>query len=284
MQERDQWDWEIGPKTSNWQWNLGWLFGYRHLLRSLVRREFLLNYQQTLLGPLWILFQPLLTLVTYLLVFGKLIGLGTGSNTPPVLFYFSGIILWTFFSESFLGSTNTFRDHIHVFTKVYFPRIIMPMSLVSTQAIRLGIQLLLLVVMMVYLGARGDFHPVLGWNLLLIPVAILAVAMIAFGAGLVFAILTAKYRDLVNLVNIGVRLLLFVTPVIYPLSLIGEQYAWILALNPLTPWFEVFRLGLLGEGTVHASHLVYSAVGTVILFVLSVHLFNRMGNRLIDLV
>ena len=144
-----KWDWVISPVTSDWSWNTKDLLSYRHLLIGLVKREFLLGYQQTILGPLWVVVQPILTLIIYVLVFRKLIGVSIGT-LPPVLFYFSGIVLWNFFNESFERTSNTFRDHIHLFSKVYFPRIIMPLSLLVTNFFRCLIQLSLLVIIIAY--------------------------------------------------------------------------------------------------------------------------------------
>ena len=281
--EEKKWDWQIGSKPG-WDLGLDHLVSYRHLLGSLVRREFLLNYQQTVLGPLWILFQPILTLITYVLVFGKFIGIPTGAHIPPVLFYFSGIVLWNFFNDTFGGTSNTFRDNFHIFSKVYFPRIIMPLSVITTHFLRLLIQVVLLTLMIVYYVLFRDYTIQAGFNILLIPVAILLTGLISFSLGLIFSVLTAKYRDISNLVFIGIRLLMFVTPVIYPISAIPEKLRWIVNLNPLTPLFELFRLGLLGEGTVTPSLLLYSIGFTALSLLVSIYIFNRQGRKLIDVV
>jgi lipopolysaccharide transport system permease protein len=277
------WDWEIGSKTSDWGWSMKELLAYRHLLVSLVKREFLLNYQQTVLGPLWVVFQPLLTLLTYVLVFQKLIGISIGS-LPPVLFYFSGILLWSFFIESFERTSNTFRDHIHLFSKVYFPRIIMPLSLLSTSFLRCMIQLGLLLLILLYFYLFRGFHPGLSYARLGFPVAILIVGMLSLGLGLIFSILTAKYRDIGNLVSVCIRLLMFISPVFYPLSSVKSDFRWVVELNPLTPLFELFRLGLLGEGTVVPSQLAYSIIFTVVTLSIALVTFNKAGNKLIDVV
>src|SRR5829696_1904941 len=145
----DKVDWIIESKSSYLDLNLKEIYAYRHLLFRLVRKEFLVNYQQTLLGPLWVLFQPLLTMVTYVFVFNKIIGVSSGS-VPPVLFYFAGIVLWSFFNDSFSSTSKTFRDNIHIFSKVYFPRLIVPFSLIATQLLRFLIQLAFLVVILLY--------------------------------------------------------------------------------------------------------------------------------------
>ena len=283
LQQEQKWDWEIQAQPKI-RWSARDILAYRHLLASLVRREFLLNYQQTVLGPIWILFQPLLTLVTYVLVFGKLIGIPTGEHLPPVLFYFSGIVLWNFFNDSFVGTSNTFRDNIQIFSKVYFPRIIMPLSVLFTHFFRLIVQLLLLFLMIVYYITFKDFHGPLSFQFLLIPLAVLLTGMISFTLGLFFSVLTAKYRDISNLVYVGIRLLMFVTPVIYPLSAVQENLRWVVNINPLTPVFELFRKGLYGQGTVEPLQLLYCILFAVVTLFGSLYLFTRQGSKLIDVV
>ncbi|QHL89094.1 ABC transporter permease [Nibribacter ruber] len=277
------WDWEITPKTSFWAHSTQELWAYRHLLAGLVRRYFLLNYNQTVLGPLWILFQPVLTLATYVLVFNKLVGISTGA-LPPVVFYAAGIVLWNFFSDSFMGTSNTYRENIQLFSKVYFPRIIMPVSVVSTQFLRFLIQMGMLLAVILYYSLVTDYAFQWTWNLLLLPAAVALVGLLGLGLGLLFSVLTAKYRDITNLVSLGVRLLMFVTPVIYPLTVIPEKLRWVVQLNPLTPLFELFRLALLGQGLVTPMQLAYSLVLAVILLLGAVLFFQKQGDRLIDVV
>ena len=283
LTQEKKWDWEISSKAG-WSWDIRQLLSYRHLLGNLIRREFLLNYQQTVLGPLWILFQPILTLIVYVLVFGKLIGINIGSNLPPVLFYFSGIVLWNFFNDSFTGTSNIFRDNIHIFSKVYFPRMIMPLSVVITHFLRLCIQLLLLVLMIFYYVLFTEFSMKASAYMLAIPVAILFTGLISFSMGLIFSVLTAKYRDISNFVFVGIRLMMFVTPVIYPLSTVPENLRWIVSLNPLTALFELFRLGLFGMGTVTFAQLIYSILFAILSLLASLYLFNKQGSKLIDVV
>lgn len=278
-----KWDWEINNKTTFWSHGFAELWAYRHLLAGLVKRYFLLNYNQTVLGPLWILFQPILTLVTYVLVFHKLVGISTGA-LPPVVFYASGIVLWNFFSDSFTGTSNTFRENIQLFSKVYFPRIIMPVSVVSTQFLRFLMQMALFFAVILYYSVATDFAFQWTWNLLFLPVAIALIGLFGLGLGLLFSVLTAKYRDINNLVTLGVRLLMFVTPVIYPITVIPEKMRWVVQLNPLTPLFELFRHSLLGQGVVTPGQLLYSLVLTVLLLLGAVLFFNKQGDKLIDVV
>ncbi|WP_276499285.1 ABC transporter permease [Pontibacter litorisediminis] len=276
-------EWEITSQTSYLGASIGELWSFRHLLRGLVKRNFLLRYQQTVLGPFWILFPPLLTLATYVIVFSKLVGISTGS-LPPVLFYFSGIILWSFFSDSFTGTSTTFRDNVHLFSKVYFPRIVIPLSVIQTQLYNFLIQFLLLLTLMAYYWYFQGLRLTVGITVLWFPVVVLATGLLALGLGLFFSVLTAKYRDISYVTSLGVRLLLYVTPVIYPLSAVPEKVQWVVQLNPLSPLFEAFRLSLLGEGTVSPLQLLYSILFTVMFFGAALLLFNKQGDKLIDVV
>lgn len=276
-------EWEISSKTSVWSHSIQELWSYRHLLVGLVRRNFILNYQQTVLGPIWVLFQPLLTLFTFVLVFDKIVGIPTGSM-PPVVFYASGIVLWNFLSDSFIGTASTFKENIQLFSKVYFPRIIVPVSVIGTQLLRFGMQLLMFLVIVAYYAIAYKLPLQTGFWLLAFPFAILLTGAISLGMGLLFSILTAKYRDISNLVSLGIRLLMFVTPVIYPLSAVPEHIRWLVQLNPITPVFELFRLSVLGEGLITATQLLYSIAFTVLLLTGAMLLFNKQGDKLIDVV
>ena len=276
--------WKIEAKSGYWDLDFKELLSYRHLLGRLVRKEFLINYQQTLLGPLWILFQPLLTLVTYVFVFNKIIGVSIGGKLPPVLFYFAGIVLWNLFNDSFFAISKTFRDNIHIFSKVYFPRLIVPFAAITTQFLRFLIQLGLLIVLLIYFMVFKGFNVTFNWYLAALPLVIAGVGMISMSLGLIFSIITAKYRDLSNFLDIFIRILIFVTPVIYPLSTVKESIRWIVELNPLTPLFELFRLGLLGEGTVGGGQLLYSLAFILISTLAAVMIFNKQSSKLIDVI
>jgi lipopolysaccharide transport system permease protein len=277
-------EWVIESKSSYFNLNLKELFSYYHLLFRLVRKEFLINYQQTLLGPLWVLFQPIITTVTYVFVFNKIIGVSIGGKLPPVLFYFSGIVLWNFFNDSFSATSKIFRDNIQIFSKVYFPRLIVPLALIITQFLRFLIQLVLLVIILIYFVVFKGFNVTFTWYLLTLPLVIFTLGMISLSIGLLFSIITAKYRDLSNFVDIFLRVLMFVTPVIYPLAAVKEHIRWIVQLNPLTPLFELFRLGLLGEGTVALVQLLYSIIFMAFSLIITILLFNKQGGKLIDVI
>jgi lipopolysaccharide transport system permease protein len=277
------WDWKIEPSAKWWGWSADELWSYRHLIMGLVRREFILNYQQTILGPIWILVQPILTLLTFVLVFGKLVGISTGS-LPPVLFYLSGIVLWSFFSDSLSGTSNTFRENIHIFSKVYFPRIIMPFSMLITHFLRFLIQLLLLGLVLLGYLIFGKIHLSVNRWILILPLILMAIGIIGLAIGLILSVLTAKYRDLGNLVPLSVRLLMFLTPVIYPITIIPENLRWLVLWNPLTPLFEVFRYAILGEGTFSIQQFIYSIMCTFFLLIAGLLIFNKKGDQLIDVV
>jgi lipopolysaccharide transport system permease protein len=277
----NNWDWEIKAHTSWWGSSMSELWSYRHLVVGLIRRDFLLSYQQTILGPFWVLLQPIMTLITYVLVFGKMVGISTQS-TPPVLFYLAGIILWNLFNDVFTNTSSIFRDNAHLFTKVYFPRLVMPFAQMSGQLARFVIQfLLLLAVMAGYLIFTPWSLPTTKW-LILVPLVVVLVGILSLALGLFFSVLTGKYRDITYVVTLGIRLFMFLTPVIYPVSYISEKWRWLVQLNPLTTLFELFRLALLGQGTVTLPQLLYSTAFTLVLLVVALLTFNKQGDKLID--
>lgn len=277
------WDWEIRAKTTWGAFHLPEIWAYRHLLIGLVRRDFLLGYQQTVLGPLWVLLQPVMTMLTYVLVFGKVVGLSTG-GIPPMLFYLSGIILWNLFNDSFISTSATFSENAHIFSKVYFPRIITPIARLCGFAISFGIQFAFFLLVLGYylLFGSWSFYPTTGLPLVLIPVLLVSAQSLALG--LLFSVLTGKYRDVRFVVTLGVRLLMFLTPVIYPLQHVSKNWRWLMQLNPLTPLFELFRWALLGRGVVEPGQVLYSAGFTLALLMASVLLFNKEGDKLMDVV
>ena len=279
------WDWEIKAETSWWGSSLRELWSYRHLVSGLIRRDFLLGYQQTVLGPLWVLLQPVMTMLTYVVVFGKLIGLSTG-QTPPVLFYLTGIILWNLFNDGFTGTSSIYRDNAPLFSKVYFPRVVVPIAQFGGYLVSFGIQCLFLLLVLGYylFFTNWSTHPVNWLFILITPVVALLVATQSLALGLLFSVLTGKYRDVKFVVGLGVRLLMFLTPVIYPLQSVAAEWQWAVQLNPLTPLFELFRWALLGQGTFSTAQLLYSFGLTVALFMGALLMFNKQGDKLIDVV
>lgn len=276
-----KWDWEIKAATSWWGSSLAELWSYRHLVEGLVRRDFLLSYQQTVLGPLWVLLQPIMTLLTYVLVFGKVVGIST-QGTPPVLFYLAGIVLWNLFNDIFIATSAIFRDNAPLFNKVYFPRLVMPLAQLSGQLLRFGIQFLLL------LALLGGYYAFTSWpgpavaQVVFVPLVVALVAALSLALGLLFSVLTGKYRDITYVVGLGIRLAMFLTPVIYPVSYIAEKWRWLVQLNPLTALFELFRRALLGQGLVTGPQLLYSLACTLGLLLAALLTFNKQGDKLID--
>jgi lipopolysaccharide transport system permease protein len=278
MNKIRQWEWEIGEERQWFHINLRELFQYKDLLVSLIRRELLSSYSQTILGVLWILIQPILLTLFYLLVFGNIVKVPTG-GIPPVLFYMSGAIIWSFFSDTLNGTMYSFVKNAHIFNKIYFPRLLVPFSLFFTYAIRNGVQLLLFFVLVFVFGG-GDMivYPLL----VLIPVLFLFSGLFGFGLGLVVSAYTAKYKDLEQLVMFLVRLFMFVTPVVYPATLISAKYQTLFWLNPLTPIIETFRAILFQHAPVHVADLVVGFAVVMLVFILSLLLFKRKETKIID--
>lgn len=277
------WDWEIKARTSWWGSSATELWAYRHLLGGLVRRDFLTSYQQTLLGPLWVLFQPLLTVLTYVLVFGKVVGIKLG-GVPPGLFYMAGVVLWNLFNDSFTGTSTTFSDNAHLFSKVYFPRVLMPVARLLGYLLSFGIQLACLLLLLAYYWLTKHWPVPGGTDWLLALLAIGLVSLQSLALGLLLSVLTGKYRDLRYLIGLGSRLLLFLTPVLYPLQQVAPRWRWAVELNPLAPLFELFRRALLGQGLVSAGQVAYGAGATVLLLAGALLVFNKQGDKLMDVV
>jgi lipopolysaccharide transport system permease protein len=274
------WDWEITSKTT-WSGTVQELFRYRNLLTRLVRKQFLVNYQQTILGPLWILLQPLLTLLTFVFVFGNLLGIST-NGVPPLLFYFCSILLWNYYSESFADVAFTFIYHEDLFRKVYFPRIVIHISYLCTHFLRTMVQLVLFIIVLSIYWIFNDLPVnITGW-ILFTPLVFIMIAGLSLGFGLIFSVLAGKYRDLANLIYLIVRLAMFVTPVIYPVSSIRPDIQWLVQLNPLSPLFEVFRYAFFADGSFTISQLLYSILFTIIILLSGVYIFNRQGQKLMD--
>jgi lipopolysaccharide transport system permease protein len=276
------WQWEIKPDSFWFQWRLGRLWHFRHLLLRLVRRDFLIHHQQTLLGPLWIIFQPIIILLTYILIFNLAVGLST-DGIAPSLFYLSGIILWSLFSDCFTGTSFTFIQNGKLFEKVYFPRIIIPLSAILVNLVRFGIQFLIFFVMLMIMDDSSVMNNPMQWITALL-FTTTVVAGFGMGLGLIFSIITAKYRDLVNVIHLIVRLLMFATPIIYPLSVVDPGFRKWMAINPLCSMVELFRASFLGQGTYTQFQVIYSIGCTAVLIIFGSMLFNKYGNKLQDVI
>lgn len=280
--EDDSWDIVLEPSTSNLNFGLKEIWRYRDLLQMFIKRDIVTVYKQTILGPIWFVAQPILTSITYLVVFGKLAGIST-DGVPPILFYLTGTTLWNFFADSFNSTSKTFKENENIFGKVYFPRLIMPLSKVASGLIKFGIQMgLFLVVYAYFLVTGSSIMPNL--TILFLPVYLLLMAGIGLGAGIIFTSLTNKYRDLTFLIQFGVQLMMYATPVIYPVSSLPEKYQFYMYLNPITSVIEGFKYALLGSGSFSPLYLGYSCIFTVVLLMVGIVIFNRTEKTFMDTV
>ncbi len=280
--ESGDWTLVIRPKTGWFDLHLADLWRYRDLVMLFVRRDFVATYKQTVLGPLWFVIQPLLTTLTFTLIFGNIAKLST-DGLPKILFYLSGITAWNYFAECLSKTSETFIANAGMFGKVYFPRLAVPLSIVISNLIKFGIQLGLFLGFYLYFLAKGTaIRPTAA--LALLPVLVLLMGMLGLGTGIIVSSLTTRYRDLRYLVQFGVQLLMYSTPVIYPLSRIPDQYRWIMLANPMTPVIETFRYAFLGTGTFSWGHLGLTAAATALILTAGVLLFNHVERTFMDTV
>ena len=277
------WDLIIKGHTSLLDVRFRDIWHYRDLLVLFVRRDFVSFYKQTVLGPLWFFIQPIFTTIVFTFVFGQLAGIGT-DGLPQVLFYLSGITAWNYFADCLTKTSTVFKDNANIFGKVYFPRLIMPLSIVVSSLVRFGVQLLLLIGMMIFYAARGaDFQVTAA--ILFFPVLILLMALLGLGLGLIITAITTKYKDLTFLITFGVQLLMYATTVIYPLSVAREKFgdlAWIVEMNPMTGIIEGFRYAFLGKGEFTFTSIGYSTLVTIIVLFLGIIIFNRTEKNFVD--
>jgi lipopolysaccharide transport system permease protein len=279
----EQWDEIIEPTGKLLDLRLKEVWKYRDLLLLFVKRDFAAQYKQTVLGPVWHLIQPIFTTAVFLLVFHSIANIDTdGINAIP--FYMSGIAIWNYFSSCLTGTSNTFVANAGIFGKVYFPRLVIPLSTVLSNIIKFVIQFLLLLVVMIYFGIKdGYFYISITW--LLVPLLVLMMAGMGLGLGIIISSLTTKYRDFAVLIGFAVQLLMYATPVAYPLSYIkGKSYEWLITANPLTPIVEGFRYALFGKGSFDAVHLMYSGIFILVALLLGTIIFNRVERSFMDTV
>lgn len=280
MDKEEDWDLIIQPQNSFFDLKLKEVWRYRDLLILFVRRDIVSFYKQTILGPVWFFIQPVFTTLVYVIVFGNLAGLST-DGLPQPLFYLAGITSWNYFADCLNKTSTVFRDNSSIFGKVYFPRIIMPLSIVFSNLMRFGIQMLLFLVVLGYYLITGlsisiDFH------LLLFPVFVAAMAMQGLGLGMIVSAMTTKYRDLAFLLTFGVQLLMYGTTVIYPLSSLSGLLFWAVALNPMTFVIEGFRKSLLGVGVFDEYTLVYTLISSSVILLFGLLIFNKVEKDFVD--
>jgi lipopolysaccharide transport system permease protein len=276
-----EWDLVIQPHSSLLSLNLGDVWRYRDLLYLFTRRDIVAFYKQTILGPLWFFIQPIFTTLIYVLVFGQIAKLST-DGTPQILFYLCGVTFWNYFSECFNKTATVFRDNANLFGKVYFPRIITPLSIVLSNLVRFAVQFCLFLAVFAWYLRAGDVKP--NATILLLPVIILLMATMGLAFGMLFSALTTKYRDLAFLLQFGVQLLMYATPVIYPFSVIPGRFQGVLAWNPLVPLFETIRYSFLGAGAFSLGGIGYSIAFTVVALLISTVIFNRVERTFMDTV
>jgi len=278
----ESWDLEIRPKRHLLDINLKEIWNYRDLVMLFVRRDFVARYKQTILGPFWFILNPLISTLMYTLVFAGIAKIPT-EGIPPQLFYLSGIVSWSYFALCLNGTSSTFLTNAGIFGKVYFPRLVSPISVIISSMVQLGIQLLLLMAFMIYYSITG-YDIQINWHLLYIPLLIIDLALMGLGFGIIFSALTTKYRDLSNLMSFGVQLWMYITPVIYPSSAVPEKYRIFVFINPVAPLVEAFKYGLIGAGEFNPGRLLYSVVFTLILLFIGIILFNRTEQNFMDTV
>ena len=278
--QSEDWNLVIKGHTSLFDLKFNDVWRYRDLLWMFVKRDFVSFYKQTVLGPLWFFIQPLFTTIVFTFVFGNLAKIST-DGLPQQLFYLSGITAWNYFSDCLTKTSTVFRDNAAIFGKVYFPRLIMPLSIVVSNLVRFVVQLLLLVLMMVYFGIQGANFQVTS-AIIFFPFLVVLMALLGLGLGLIITAMTTKYRDLTFLVSFGVQLLMYGTTVIYPLSAAPAKYKSIIELNPMTGIIEAFRFAFLGKGEFSVWSIGYSVLVTFVVLFLGVIIFNKTEKNFVD--
>jgi lipopolysaccharide transport system permease protein len=280
---KDSWTEIISPKRSLLDINLKELWRYRDLIMLFVRRDFVATYKQTILGPIWLFLQPLFTTLTFFFVFNQIAKIPT-DGIDPILFYLSGITLWNYFSDCFNKTSNTFVANAGIFGKVYFPRLATPISIVISNLIKLGIQVLLFVAILIYQMITKDVQLNVNAYILILPYLIILMAVMGLGLGIIFSALTTKYRDLSFLLTFGIQLLMYATPIIYPLSYTGGKLYTIISMNPLTPIMESFRYAFFSIGSFDWSGLAFTSIFSFGVLFIGIIIFNQVEKSFMDTV
>jgi lipopolysaccharide transport system permease protein len=276
------WDLTIESTSSLFDLKFKDLWHYRDLLGMFVKRDFVSFYKQTILGPVWFFIQPLFTTIIYTFIFGNLAAIST-DGLPQPLFYLAGITAWNYFADCLTKTSTVFKDNSNIFGKVYFPRLILPLSIVASNLVRFGVQMLLFLGMMGYYYLSGAAFT-LTVALFMFPVLVLMMALLGLGLGLIVTAMTTRYRDLAFLVTFGVQLLMYTTTVIYPLSAAPEKYRHIIELNPMTGIIEAFRYSFLGKGEFSLWSVGYSAIVTATVLIFGILIFNKTEKTFFDTV
>jgi len=276
------WDLTIRPRRAWWDLRLGDLWRYRDLIILLVRRDFVSAYKQTVLGPLWYLIQPIASTIVFTVIFGNVAKLPT-DGLPPFIFYMAGNTIWSFFSASLASNANTFVSNASIFGKVYFPRLVVPVSVVISSLISFSIRFGVFLVFVLYFIFSGSEVHFNAWALTL-PFLLFLMGGLGLGIGIIISSLTTKYRDFQQLVGFGIALLMYATPIIYPLSMVADKWRWLFLFNPITPVVETFRLGFLGASSISPWYLFYTLGFTLTTLLIGVLLFNHVEISFMDTV
>lgn len=278
---KQQWTETIEADHSLFDLKLGEVWRYKDLVYMFVKRDFVSSFKQTILGPVWFFINPILTTIVFVVVFGKIAGLST-DGLPQILFYLSGVTLWNYFSTSLTGASSVFTTNASIFGKVYFPRLVMPITIVISNLMRFGVQFILFLMVWIYYLVKGDITPNV-W-LLATPLLVILMAAFAMGAGMIISSLTTKYRDLQMLLGFGVSLFMYATPVIYPLSSLSGIWKKIAMYNPLTGIFECFKYGWLGSGDFSPEMLLISSIIIFVMLAVGTVVFNKVEKSFMDTV
>jgi lipopolysaccharide transport system permease protein len=282
VEKNEEWTLILRPQRAWWDLRLNELWQYRDLTLLFVWRDFVAYYKQTILGPLWYLIQPILTTVVFTVIFGNIAQLST-DGLPPFLFYLAGNTVWGYFATCLTATSTTFTANASMLGKVYFPRLTIPLSIVISNIISFGIRLAVFIGFLIYYLVIGvEISP--NWWILSLPLLLLIMAGLGLGAGIIVSSLTTKYRDLQQLIGFGVQLLMYATPVIYPISSLQGNWQWLVIANPMTPVVEVFRLAFLGVSGLSPMYLFYSLGFTAITLLIGTLIFNRVEATFMDTV
>jgi lipopolysaccharide transport system permease protein len=277
------WTEVIRPESSLLDIQLHQVWKYRDLLFLLVKRDFVATYKQTILGPLWFFIQPILTTIMFVIFFGRIAKLST-DGVPMIVFYLSGVVMWNYFSECLSKTGAVFKDNATLFGKVYFPRLIMPLSIVISNLVRFGVQFSLFLAIWLYywLQPQSSIKP--NAYIMLLPVLVVVMAALSLGFGLIVSAMTNKYKDLIFLLTFIIQLAMYATPVIYPLSSVGADYRAFMLINPMTAVIETFRYSFLGSGTFESIWLGYSFCFSIVILFLGILVFNKVEKTFMDTV
>ena len=278
----DSWTLIVTPQSNWFELNLPQIWKYRDLLFLFFKRDIVTTYKQTILGPFWFLIQPILTTIIFTIIFGNIAKMST-DGMPPILFYLSGIIIWNYFADCIKNTSDSFKKNENIFSKVYFPRVIVPLSTILSNLVKFFIQLLLFLGILFYFYILG-MEVSISYDLLLLPVLIFVSGILSLGCGMILSSLTTKYRDLNFLIGFGIQLAMYATPVIYPLSEAPEKYRIFILANPMSAVIESFRFIFLGTGAMNIITLSYSLILSIFIFFLGLIIFNKTEKTFMDTV